>query len=467
MDTAHITLSILSLIFLVTILVLVVAWRKNRDKFNDALRQKVEIGNFLELFSRSLRHGDELTESMHLAAQYIAALIEAKSICIYRLRKGMLTIAGVSGCYPLTQSTIMLDETEGEDAFRRALQEEEEIKVGEGFIGRVAAKRGSLVLTDAMHDEQLSEFPMERLPEQVMAVPIIRNDELSGIVCAVGSTMLGRFNHEKLAQLQFAAVQVRLMLDLAESYSARSEQQRLNQELAFARQLQSGLLPDAVPSWDQIAIHARTNSAKEVNGDFYDFVQIDDDRILVVVGDACGKGVPACLLASMARSFLRAGAEHFTTLEALLREVNRNLYRDSDAERFVTLGCCLLDRKHGLMEFARAGHTEIVYFIHHHIRRVCPDGTGLGILPDEFATFDTISLEMQPGMSLLLYSDGLTEALNFDGEEFGVKRLSDELERLCEAPLAPEEVLDGIFERVQDFEPEQHDDRTAILIRSR
>lgn len=466
MGTVNITLSILSLIFLVTILVLVVAWRRNRAKLNDALRQKVEIGNFFELFSRSLRHGDELNESMHLAAQYIGALIMARSVCIYRVRGGRLTVVGVSGCYPLSQTTIMLDEEDGEDAFRRALQEEN-LALGEGFIGRVAAKRASLLLTDAVHDEQLSEFPMERLPGQVMAVPICRNGELSGLICAVGSVLWSKFTHEKLGLLQFSAVQVRLMQDLAESYSARSEQQRLNQELSFARQLQSGLLPEAVPFWDQFGIHALTGSAKEVNGDFYDFVQIDDERMLVVMGDACGKGVPACLLASMARSFIRAAAEHFTTLEALLREVNRNLYRDSDAERFVTLGCCLLDRKHGLMEYARAGHTELVYFIHDHIRRVYPDGTGLGILPDEFATFDTICLEMQPGMSVLLYSDGITEALNFDSEEFGIKRLSDEFQRLCEAPLAPEEVLDGLFEKVREFEPIQHDDRTAILIRRR
>ena len=186
---------------------------------------------------------------------------------------------------------------------------------------------------------------------------------------------------------------------------------------------------------------------------------------MIVIGDACGKGVPACLLASMTRSFIRAAAEHFTSLEALLREVNRNLYRDTDAERFVTLGCCLLDKKHGLMEYARAGHTELIYFIRNHIRRLFPDGTGLGILPDEFATFDTICLQMPPGMSLLLYSDGITEALDYSGEEFGVDRLADEFEMRCNAQMSVEEVIDALMDVVNDFEPDQHDDRTAILIR--
>ena len=80
----------------------------------------------------------------------------------------------------------------------------------------------------------------------------------------------------------------------------------------------------------------------------------------------------------MTRSFIRAAVDHFTTLEDMLREVNRNLYRDTDDERFVTLGCCLLDKKHGLIEYARAGHTELIYFIRNHIRRLYPDGTGVG-----------------------------------------------------------------------------------------
>jgi sigma-B regulation protein RsbU (phosphoserine phosphatase) len=167
----------------------------------------------------------------------------------------------------------------------------------------------------------------------------------------------------------------------------------------------------------------------------------------------------------MTRSFIRAAADHFTTLENLLREVNRNLYRDTDDERFVTLGCCLLDKKYGLMEYARAGHTELIYFIRDHIRRLFPDGTGVGILPDEFATFDTICLRMQPGMSVLLYSDGITEALDTKSEEFGVDRLAGEFEARCSGGMSVEEVLDGLLDVVSDFEPEQHDDRTAIMIR--
>ena len=465
MSNVNITLGILSLIFLITILVLAVSWRRLCNKLGLVTRQQTEIDHFLDLFSRSLRSNDELSDSMHQAAKHIAELIMADAVCIYRLENDHLMVSGVSGRYMLSQLTIDMEPEASPDFYRQILREED-IAVGEGFIGRTASRRSSILLANARHDEHLSEFPMERLPEQVMAVPVFRGEELSGVICAVGSTAMGRFDMDKLAQLQFAASQVRLIQDLEDSYKVRSAQERLNQELGFARQLQASLLPDAMPDWGRFSVHARTNSAKEVNGDFYDFVKIDADRLLIVMGDACGKGVPACLLASMTRSFIRAAAEHFTTLEALLREVNRNLYRDTDAERFVTLACCLLDKKHGIMEYARAGHTELIYFIRNHIRRIFPDGTGLGILPDEFATFDTLSLQMPPGMSLLLYSDGITEALDYNSQEFGTDKLADEFEMRCIAQMSSEEILDGLMDVVSEFEPEQHDDRTAILIRS-
>ncbi|MBE6403863.1 MAG: GAF domain-containing protein [Lentisphaerae bacterium] len=465
MNNINITLGVLSLIFLITILVLSVAWRRLRARLTLVVRQQTEIDHFLDLFSRSLRSNDEISDSMHQAAEYIAELIMAEAVCIYRLEKDRLFVSGVSGRYPLSQLTININEEASPDFYKQILQEED-IAVGEGFIGRTASRKSSILLTDARHDEHLSEFPMERLPEQVMAVPVFRGDELSGLICAVANTNWGRFNMDKLSQLQFAASQVRLIHDLEDSYKVRSAQERLNQELGFARKLQASLLPSPIPEWGSFSVFAKTTSAKEVNGDFYDIVRIDDDRLLIVMGDACGKGIPACLLASMTRSFIRAAAEHFTSLEALLREVNRNLYRDTDAERFVTLGCCLLDKKHGLMEYARAGHTELIYFIRDHIRRLYPDGTGLGILPDEFATFDTICVQMPPGMSLLLYSDGITEALDYRGEEFGVDRLADEFEMRCCAKMSVEEVLDGLMDVVNDFEPDQHDDRTAIMIRS-
>ena len=151
--------------------------------------------------------------------------------------------------------------------------------------------------------------------------------------------------------------------------------------------------------------------------------------------------------------------------KAELEEINNKLHRDTDADRFITLGCCLLDRSNSLIEFGRAGHTDLISYIHGHIRTVSPDGTALGILPDEFATFDTFCMSFEPGTTLMMYSDGLSEALNRDSEEFGVRRLTEVFRRSCELGGTSQAMMHRILDEVASFEAEQNDDQTIVLIR--
>jgi sigma-B regulation protein RsbU (phosphoserine phosphatase) len=225
------------------------------------------------------------------------------------------------------------------------------------------------------------------------------------------------------------------------------------------------LLPSDSPEWGDFLIDARTCPAKEVNGDFYDFIRIDNDRMLVLLGDACGKGIPACMLSAMTRSFARSMVGTFTTLNSFMSDINSKLFRDTDADRFVTLGCCLLDRKNNLLEFGRAGHTDLVSFIHNHIRIISPDGTALGILPDEFVSFDTICIAVDPESTFMMYSDGMTEATDTDGNEFGQKRLSEIFFKACEESGETEVIIDHLMQNISEYETIQSDDRTVVLIR--
>ena len=256
-----------------------------------------------------------------------------------------------------------------------------------------------------------------------------------------------------------------LVHKIAIAYQEISRRDRIDQELNFVRHLQMSLLPGSAPQWGCFSIVASTRSAKEVDGDFYDFVRIDDDRMLVLLGDACGKGMPACMLTAMARSFARSLADNFTTLTDFLRELNKKLHRDIDADRFITVGCCLLDKRNSLLEFGRAGHTDMVTFVHNHIRVFSPEGAALGILPDEFAEFESICIALDPGTSVLLFSDGITEARNASGEEFGIGRLTETFRTACEGGMSIRAVLDTITRTVSEFEQEQDDDQTLVVIR--
>lgn len=437
-------------------------------KIKDLMHQKAEISNFLSMFSHNLHNLQDIENSMNMTARYVADLIECEAFCIYELQDGALRAVGVSGNFPLLHQSnqyILTKPRYIAEALKR-----DRIKIGEGIIGQLAAKRDTIFIGDASLDDRLSGvsslFPIRTL----MGVAMIREGKVAGVICAVNSRHKDRaFTPEQFSRLKFISSQVLLSQTFVQVYSSLSKQQRINQELEFARQLQASLLPRSFPAWDQFVVHSFTRSSKEVSGDFYDFVEIDENRLLIVVGDACGKGIPACMIMAMTRSFIRSAINRFTTLEDLLKELNHNLFRDTEAESFMTLACCLLNKKDSTLEYARAGHTELLTFVRGHIRMIYPNGTALGLLPNELAKFDTITLNFDPDMSILLFTDGITEALNDHDQEYGNERLSSAFENSRINNDTPVITIEKILLSIDNFTglvgaEHQIDDQTMVII---
>ncbi len=439
--------------------------RMLRFNITDALHKKAEISNFLSLFSQNLKSVEVIEESMNTTARYVADLIEAESICIFELEGDWLRAVGISGAFPPLHKASQYVLTKPKYILESLKREK--IKIGEGIIGEVAERRESIFLEQASNDPALAEIDTVIPINTLMAVPLISEANVTGVICAVNNRRSDRpFSAEQFSRFKFIASQVVLAQNLVKVYTNLSEQQRINQELEFARQIQSSLLPESFPSWEQFLVHSFTRSSKEVSGDFYDFVEIDDHRLLIVVGDACGKGIPACMLMAMTRSFIRSMVERFTTLKDLLQELNYNLFRDTDEERFVTLGCCLLDKKNATIEYARAGHTELMVYVRNHIRRIYPNGTALGLLPAEMSEFETMCLEFTPGMSILIFTDGINEAINSSEEEFGEERLEKAFMEASKAKCKPEQTVQKLLESVDNFTGAmpQTDDQTIVII---
>ena len=435
---------------------------RDLDHANSRLR---EITSFLDRFSTGLQSEEGVAGAMHAAAHHVAEQTDAEAVAIYEIGEEGLRAVGVCGAYPLIHSTNRLLFSKHHHLF--AALSREIIKEGSGFLGQVAAERQALLVPDASKDERFAEYPDHGRLHSIMATPLTRDGNLVGIVCAATSRRSPRmpFSAQQFERLKLLSQQVIMVSNLVHVYGEISRRERLDQELGFARQLQMSLLPPAFPAWGDFTVDAYTRSAKEVDGDFYDFVEIDDDRLLVIIGDACGKGIPACMLTAMIRSFVRSMIDNITTLGDLLRDLNDKLNRDTDADRFITVGCCLLDKKNNTVEFGRAGHTDLICFVHDHLRLFSPDGTGLGILPSDFASFDTICLAFEPGTTLLMFSDGLSEAVNKENEEFGIERLKQTFAQACRSGLSSKNVIDQLINTVVAYEVEQADDQTVVLIR--
>ncbi len=434
-------------------------------RLNDLDDEHHDLAGFLDRFTRGIRGENGVEGAMHATAADIAEKITAEAVCIYEAIGDELVAQGVYGPY-------LLVHTKNAETFTRAHRlfealRRERIKSGEGFLGNLMRRSAPELIPDASQDKRFFEYPQCPKIGSVMALPLIRDGKLSGVAVALNSDGLNFqvFSRAQLERFRHLGDRIVMVQQLTRVFGEISRRDRIDQELGFARSLQSSLLPPSFPKWEGFTITAQTNSAKEVNGDFYDFIRIDDDRVLVLLGDACGKGIPACLLALMTRSFARSLADNFTSLPEFMAELNAKLYRDTEADRFITLGCCLLDRRNWLIEFGRAGHTDLITFVHNHLRTLSPDGAALGILPREFASFDTICMAMDPNTNAIMYSDGLTEACSERGEEFGTERLSQAFYRACSASSVPEKIMQTVLEQVSAFEKEQTDDRTIVLIR--
>ncbi len=458
-------LIIVSLLLMIAIAVAVVSFRRMselRMDLTSAVLSRTEIANFLSRFSTGINCEDGVDGAMYSTARYVCEQIEATGVAIYGVNGKVLIPLGVYGNYPLTKKL-----PGRKQRLLDLLKEEEPIASGSGFLGGVLESRQSELIPLAAMDKRFDIYPNSDKLGSVMATLMIRDGIPAGVICAVNNRMMaGRpFSEAQFSRFKSLANQVLMVHQLVQVYGEISRRERIDQELGFVRQFQLSLLPESNMTLGNFTISARTTSAKEVNGDFYDMIRIDDDRILVMVGDACGKGMPACMMAAMTRSFARSAASNFTTLSKFLREINDNLFRDSDIDRFITLGCCLIDRRGGLIEFARAGHTDMIMHVHGHLRQLSPDGTALGMLPDEDADFDTICLALDSGTSLMLYSDGLNEALNHEKEEFGTDRLTNVFSVACHHHESASAIIDEVLGTVHEFEYEQNDDQTMILIR--
>ena len=438
-----------------------------RRKLSHAMTTRAEIGNFLNLFSQNIRTTSEVSDWMNVAARYVGNLVVAESVCVFTMENDSLVASGISGGFPPLRK--MDDHVMTKPKYILEALRNDRIKVGEGLIGEVALTGVPLIITDS-HDLRLHEIQPVIQIDSLVAVPMLSGGRVAGVLCVINNKAHeGKaFSSDQIRRLQFIAGQVVLAQNIMLVYDHLSEQQRISQELVFARSLQGSLLPKQFPAWGKFVIHAFSRASKEVSGDFYDFVEIDENRLLVVVGDACGKGVPACMIMAMTRSFIRACSARFESLKNLLQELNENLFRDTGDERYITLAVCLLDKREFSMECARAGHTELLMYVRNHIRPINPDGTALGLLPGELADFDTICMEASTDMALMLYTDGINEAVNPKGECFGTERVRETYMDSCVAEETAEEAIEAMMKAVDKFTENtenQADDQTIVIIR--
>src|SRR5262249_30336511 len=257
----------------------------------------------------------------------------------------------------------------------------------------------------------------------------------------------------------------------------RAERERLQAEFGVAREAQLRMLPDAPPSAPGIAISAVCHPSKEVGGDLYDFLELPEGKIGVVIADVSGKGVPASLYMTLTKGLLNSVAEYKADPGEILREINRHLYDVCKRKTFVTMFLGTLDPISKTLSFARAGHNPTIIYRSGHTSGGSTErktktwmlkspGMGMGLnnggIFDQSLKVETIQLER--GDKLFFYSDGITEAMNEKLDEYGEGRLMAMAERTN--GLSAEQSRDAVMADVAEFLGTVHpqDDQTLVVL---
>jgi serine phosphatase RsbU (regulator of sigma subunit) len=298
-----------------------------------------------------------------------------------------------------------------------------------------------------------------------LVVPLVTQGTLIGMLNLgprMSETDYSSDDHKLLDGLSGnAAAAVRVALLVREHETDMREKERIENEMRVAQLIQRQLVPKDLPVLTGWKVYAYYHPAREVGGDFYDFIHLPDGRLAVVVGDVTGKGVPAALVMASTRSILRGEAPRLLSPARVLERTNDQLVNDIPPEMFVTCFCGVVDPDTGQMVYANAGHSLPFLRDEGGVTEVRATGMPLGLLPG--VVYEELEMTLAPATSLVLHSDGLAEALSNTREMFGLPRMMDLIERCFEPELIISHLLDGVRSFTGE-NWEQDDDITLAVI---
>ena len=257
---------------------------------------------------------------------------------------------------------------------------------------------------------------------------------------------------------------LRNMAEWREALMSRDKLVALQNELDMARSMQQSILPTQFPAGPGYSLFGKMQAARNVGGDFFDVIYLNDDRVGLAVADVSDKGVPAALFMMSSRTLLKGAAiGHPEDPGLALKEVNELLLENNEGAMFVTVLYAVYDPATRELTYANGGHNTPLVVHGDGSTELLPltGGIALGVFPDY--DFDQASVTLQPGDTVIFYTDGVTEAMNGDGDQFGIEPLQELFG--ANQPHDPEEATNVVFQAVNDFagETPQSDDITCLV----
>ena len=315
---------------------------------------------------------------------------------------------------------------------------------------------------DGTDDSSLSDLFHQHKLQVLIPMPI--QEQTQGII-AIGEKITQQiFSADELEFLYTLGNQAMISLENARLFEETLEKQRMEEELLIAREIQNRLLPKTCPEFTNLEIAARNVSSRQVGGDYFDCIEIDKTHHALAIGDVSGKGVPASLLMSNAQASLHALVDTDMPVDQMISKINNLIYENTTQDKFITFFYGVLDSANLLFTFCNSGHNP-PYLVHTDgtFYKLESGGLLLGMMPN--VPYETETVQLRPGDWIVMYTDGVTEAMNAADEEFEEHRLEAVVRDNLN--LSATQMIDAIAEAVSAFVQDvpQSDDITMVTLK--
>lgn len=431
-------------------------------------KEREAVISFLHKIGERITAGIDLQGSLEIITNFIVEYSHAESGAIFLLdeERGVLQANVVLGLFPPLHKTT--DHVFSKRKFLREKIMRDKINLGEGIIGMVAETGEPQLISDAQSDNRVPKTSGSLTVDSLMVAPLKIKDKVLGVMAVVNKRDGVSFDERDMSLLESLSDQAAVTVDIVKLYDQLATQQRIEQELRLARDFQQLLLPKESPKVPGIDIAAFSEPALEVGGDYFDFIWIDEEHLGVVIGDVSGKGIPGALVMSMVRSILRAESRNNFSPASVLKLVNEYMRQDTKANVFITMTYAVINISNRTIRFARAGHEPLITYNPSNDKPhlYTPNGIALGLVSEDIfnITVDT-EITLAEDDLVVLYTDGVVEAMNDKSEEFGQDRFLEVLRSVQNG--SARSVIDGVMNDIRKFTREipQHDDITMITFK--
>jgi len=423
-----------------------------------------------EAFSETIRPAD-----LHrLIVEGATRVLDAQGGALYltdRTGTKLVPTFVSKGCPPLVDvPPHILQQTAGTPVAIENFLRVHNIGNGEGVLGRVWQAATPLCLNEFSEAPELATLRDSSLgATSVMVAPLLYAKQNMGVLALANSRMGSPFSQNDFVVFKSISEQSAFALYNAIIYSEANEKKRLDHDLAIARDIQRILLPAEAPIVNGFEISGMNVPARQVSGDYFDYIKVDDERLGVAIADVSGKGIPASLIMAICRSVLRSQAIGNPSPADVLQKVNRQLYPDIKEDMFISMAYLVLDHVRGGVTLARAGHDAPLLY-QQKSQNVTPLKTpGMVVGIDSGDVFDRLTTDVAVSLErndcILLYTDGITEALDNDGNEFGLERTIGSVQ--SSAKEGAQAIVTRLIDDLRNFvgSTPQNDDITMIAIR--